>query len=294
MKVAFVGDVHGRVLHALGAVLMLQARRGLRLDAVIQVGDLGAYPSPDRFDESSRRFHADNPAQGDFFRLLDSSGRVATGVVAALRQLPRILFLSGNHEDHEWLGSLHDAARADVVPVDPFGAFHHVACGHVTEVAGERVAFLGLIEAPGKMDFDEAAYARLLATEPGSVDVLVTHDGPYGMSRSRRGDVQGSARLSRLIEHLQPRLHVGGHYHHENGPRHYGRTVSHALAQLVDPKRDRWQPEPINPEQRITPGSIGVLDTRTHAFEYVHDDWLAEISGDDLDLTRIAAMTCPR
>ncbi|MFD0276464.1 metallophosphoesterase [Kitasatospora sp. NPDC127111] len=291
MKIAFIGDVHGRVLHALGAVMTLQARRGIRLDAVIQVGDLGAYPSPDRFDEASRRFHADNPAQGDFFRLLDPSARVTAGVLAALRQVPRILFLSGNHEDHEWLESLHDRARAEVVPVDPFGAFHHAVCGHVTEVAGARVAFLGLIEAPGKMDFDDDAYARLLATEPGSIDVLVTHDGPYGMSRSRRGDVQGSARLSRLIEHLQPRLHVGGHYHHENGPRRYGRTVSHALAQLVDPKRDRWQPEPVNPEQRITAGSIGVLDTRTYAFEYVHDSWLADVSGDDLDLTRIAATT---
>ncbi|MFD9123798.1 metallophosphoesterase [Kitasatospora sp. NPDC059571] len=288
MRIAFVGDVHGRVLHALGALTMLQARRGVRLDAVIQVGDLGAYPSAGRFDEASRRFHADNPAQGDFFRLLDSTAEVAKGVVAALGQLPRILFLSGNHEDHEWLGSLHDEGRATVVPVDPFGAFHHVVCGHVMEVAGARVAFLGLIEAPGKMDFDEAAYARLLATEPGTVDVLVTHDGPYGMSRSRRGDVQGSARLAGLIEHLQPRLHVGGHYHHENGPRRYGRTVSHALAQLVDPKRDRWRPEPVNPQQRVTAGSIGRLDTRTYEFEYVHDDWLADISGDDLDLAGIA------
>ncbi|MER7754141.1 metallophosphoesterase [Kitasatospora sp. NPDC097643] len=294
MKIAFVGDVHGRVLHALGAVLMVQARRRLRLDAVVQVGDLGAFPSADRFDGSSRRFHADNPAQGDFFRLLDPSPQVGAGVRAALEQLPQVLFLSGNHEDHEWLGSLHDAAGAEVVPVDPLGAFHHVVCGHVTEVAGARTAFLGLIEAPGKMDFDEAAYARLLAAEPGSVDVLVTHDGPHGMSRSRRGDVQGSARLSRLIEHLQPRLHVGGHYHHANGPRHYGRTESHALAQLVDPKLDRWQPEPVNPEQRITAGSIGVLDTETYAFEYVHDDWLAEVRGDDVDLAGIAALTGPR
>ncbi|MGW4566558.1 metallophosphoesterase family protein [Streptomyces sp. NPDC004561] len=290
MKIAFIGDVHGRVLHALGAVMLLQAKRR-RLDAVIQVGDLGAYPSADRFDEPSRRFHEDNPAQGDFFRLLDPSPRVEAGVRAALAQLAPILFLSGNHEDHEWLASLHERYRADVVPVDPCGAFHHVVCGHVQEVAGERVAFLGLIEAVGKMDFDQAAYSRLLATEPGSVDVLVTHDGPYGMSRSRRGEVQGSEKLSRLIEHLQPRLHVGGHYHHENGPRYYGRTASHALAQLVDPKRDRWQPEPVNPEQRITAGSIGLLDTETYAFEYIHDAWLADIHGDDLDLTWVAAMT---
>ncbi|MEV5570323.1 metallophosphoesterase [Spirillospora sp. NPDC052269] len=291
MRIAFVGDVHGHALHALGALVMLQERRGIRLDAVIQVGDMGAYPSAERFDEPSRRFHAENPAQGDFFRILDPSPEVAAGVRTALGQLPRILFLSGNHEDHEWLARLHEEGRADIVPVDPCGAFHHVVCGHVDAIAGERVAFLGMIEAPGKMDFDESAYARLLAAEPGSVNVLVTHDGPYGLSRNRLGNVQGSPKLTRLIEHLQPRLHVGGHYHHENGPRRYGRTVSYTLAQLVAPKRDRWQ---TNPEQRVTPGSIGVLDTDTYSFEYLHDEWLAEIHGDDLDLSELAGTPGPR
>jgi hypothetical protein len=113
------------------------------------------------------------------------------------------------------------------------------------------------------------------------------------MSRDRRGEVQGSAKLSRLIEHLQPALHVGGHVHHENGPRQYGRTVSYALAQLVGPKATRYQPEGVNPMQRVTAGSIGLLDTESHAFEYIHDDWLAEVCGDEVDLAGILAATGP-
>ncbi|MFI9839149.1 metallophosphoesterase [Nonomuraea sp. NPDC051941] len=291
MKIAFVGDVHGCVLHALGAAVLLQNRRGIRLDAVIQVGDLGAYPSFERFDESSRRFWRDHPAQGDFLRLLDPSPSFAEGVRLALGQVPSVLFVSGNHEDHDWLASLHDAAAAEVVQVDALGAYRHVACGTVVEVAGQRVAFLGLIEAPGKMDLDESAYARLSAVEPGGVDVLVTHDGPYGMSRDRRGNVQGSAKLTRLIEHLQPSLHISGHYHHPNGPRHYGRTTSYALAQLVQPKNTRWEPEPDNPEQRVTAASIGLLDTETGGFEYIQDEWLAEVKGDALDLAGLLAAT---
>ena len=288
MRIAFIGDVHGCVLHALGGVLMLQSRRNIRLDAVIQVGDLGAYPNAERFDEPSRRFIADSPAQGDFFRLLDPSPELAANIEEALRRLPRILFLSGNHEDHEWLATLHrEAGEADVVPVDPLGALHHVACGNVLDVAGLRVAFLGLVEAPGKMDFDPDAYAKFMAADEGSVDVLVTHEGPYGMSHNRRGEIQGSEKLTRLIEKLQPSVHVGGHYHHENGDRRYGRTVSYTLAQLVGPKASRFQPEPVNPRQQVTAGSIGVLDTETLAFEYVHDDWLAEVAGDDLDLAAI-------
>ncbi|HEX4817019.1 MAG TPA: metallophosphoesterase [Nonomuraea sp.] len=289
MKIAFLGDVHGCVLHALGAAVVLRRHLGVQLDAVIQVGDLGAFPSFDRWDEASRRFARDHPAQGDFFRLLDPSPALTAGVRSALGRVPSVLFVSGNHEDHDWLASLHDAASAEVVPVDPLGAYRHVACGNVVEVAGQRVAFLGLIEVPGKMDLDESAYARLMAVAPGDVDVLVTHDGPYGMSRDRRGNLQGSAKLTALIEQLQPRLHVSGHYHHPNGPRRYGRTTSYALAQLVRPRSTRWEPEPINQEQRVTAGSIGLFDTETGGFEYVPDDWLAGVRGDALDLAALVA-----
>lgn len=291
MRIAFIGDVHGCVLHAFGSMLTLQHERGVRLDAVIQVGDLGAYPSFDRFDEPSRRFIADSPSQGDFFRLLDPSAALWNAVSGALDLVPPMLFVSGNHEDHDWLAALHDAAGgADIVPVDPLGAIRHVRCGHVAEIAGLRVAFLGMIDAPGPLHFDEDAYASFLDAGPGSVDVLVTHEGPYGMSRNALGEIQGSAKLTRLIEHLQPRVHIGGHYHHENGPRHYGGTVSYTLAQLVGPKTSRWRPEG-NAAQRVTPGSIGLLDPETLDFEYVHDDWLAEVCGDDLDLAGIVAAT---
>lgn len=283
LKVAFFGDVHGRVVHALGAAVMLQKRRGIRLDAMIQVGDLGSFPSPERLDEATRRFIAGNPAEGDFFRLLDPSPQLAEGVRSVLEQVPAFLFVSGNHEDHEWLATLHQAAAAAVTPVDPLGAYRHVACGNVIEVAGQRMAFLGRVESD-VMDYDREAYDRFLAAEPGSVDILVTHDGPHGLSEYR-GVPQGSAKLSRLIEHLQPRLHVSGHYHHQNGPRRYGSTVSYALADLVGAKTNHRTSEPVNPRQQIKAGSIGILDTETYDFEYVHDAWLAEVIGDELDLT---------
>ncbi|WP_143261634.1 metallophosphoesterase [Allokutzneria sp. NRRL B-24872] len=286
MRIAFIGDVHGRVLHTLGALAALQNSRGVRLDAAIQVGDLGAYPTWERMDRPSKRFAEENPAENDFFRLLDPSPRLADAVRSALALLPPVHFVSGNHEDFEWLAGLHEAAGERVVPVDPLGAFHHVECGHQITVAEQRIAFLGKIEEPGHMDLDEDARASLLAAEPGSVDVLVTHDGPFGMCRNWRGELEGSPKLAELIEHLQPRVHVSGHYHHENGPRHYGRTDSYALAELVYPKTNRRRPERANPEQRVAEGSIGLLDTETGTFEYVHDAWLADVCGDDLDLSR--------
>lgn len=288
MKIGFFGDTHGCVRHALGAAVLLARHRG-PLDALIQVGDLGAYPSADRWDGASRRHGADAPAQHDFFALLDPSPPLAAGVRRALAEIPPFTFVSGNHEDHDWLAGLHAAAPSDpLVAVDPLGAFRHVPDGEIVDVAGLRTAFLGRIDAPGTdVDYDHDAYRRLLDAEPGSVDLLVTHDGPHGMSADFHGTVQGSALLTTLIEHLQPARHLSGHYHHENGPRHYGRTVSYAVGQLVPPHTNRRDPGAANPRQQVAAGSIALLDTADLSVEYVHDPWLADVHGDDLDLAAL-------
>ena len=232
------------------------------------------------------------PAQGDFFRLLDPPPALADGVRRALAEVPPFTFVSGNHEDHAWLAGLRANGGGPLVAVDPLGAFRHVPCGETVEIAGQRVAFLGRIEAPGTpVDYDAAAFARLLAAAPGSADILVTHDGPYGMSHNVHGAVQGSARLTALIEHLRPRLHISGHYHHENGPRHYGGTVSYALGLLVPPAVSRRSPEPVNPRQQVAAGSIALLDTDSYTVEYVHDAWLADVHGDALDLAALLTAT---
>lgn len=241
MQIAFLGDVHGCVQHAVKAV------RALGVDQAIQVGDLGAYRSYADLPAEDREFVDANPAQGDIFRLLAGSLRLDLD--------QPILFVTGNHDDAEWLNSLHTGTN--IVPIDPLGIFCHVACGAVVEIAGLRFGFLGGIEDPEwGLDIDVASAADL-----GGIDVLVTHEGPYRLA-IWEGRTQGSAKLSCLIDAIQPRLHVHGHYHHRNGPRTYGRTKSYGLAQLLPPV-DR------NPDQLIAAGSIGILDSVRHQFSYV-------------------------
>lgn len=43
MKIAFLGDLHGRVFHALALVTTWQEKHGEKLDMVIQVGDMGGH-----------------------------------------------------------------------------------------------------------------------------------------------------------------------------------------------------------------------------------------------------------
>ncbi len=77
---------------------------------------------------------------------------------------------------------------------------------------------------------------------------------------------------------------MSGHYHHINGPRVYGPTTSYALANLVPPNRRRHGAEPLNPDQRVAPGSLGVLDTERGRFATATNAWLDDIHGDDIDL----------
>lgn len=236
MRIAFLGDVHGCVQHAVDAVNRLD------VDAAIQVGDLGAYASYAALPQFDREFIEANPEQGDLFGLLDGSLHLEC-------QLP-IYFITGNHDDARWLQSLHHKRSA--VPIDPLEIFWHVADGSVVELAGARVGFLGGVEWPEfDHDIDLDAAAQL-----ADVDVLVTHDGPYGMPEWQ--GIKGSVKLRTVIDDLQPRVHVNGHHHRADGPRQYGRTTSYALAQLVPPST-----------KQIEDGSIGVLDTQTYEFTYV-------------------------
>ena len=79
MLIGIVGDVHGRVYHALAALAICQVKLGRRFDLLIQVGDMGAYPDPARTDESTQVFLALDPSEADFSRLLTADGERAEG-----------------------------------------------------------------------------------------------------------------------------------------------------------------------------------------------------------------------
>ena len=49
------GDVHGLAYHLVALIATWQRVTGKKLDIIVQVGDMGAYPRPDRMDESGRR-----------------------------------------------------------------------------------------------------------------------------------------------------------------------------------------------------------------------------------------------
>lgn len=195
MLIAFIGDVHGCVFHAMVAVLALQQAQGRRLDAIVQVGDFSAFPSRDRLATVDGEYIASSPAQGDLFRLLDPAPVLVEPLRPFRDELARpVTVISGNHEDHAWLAKLHQAYGETAAPIDGAGIFEHAVA-----------------------------------------------------------------------------------------------NTSYALANLVPPKSSRHGAEPLNPHQRVAPGSIGGLDTAPWTFRYVTDAWLADIADDTIDLAALDA-----
>jgi hypothetical protein len=263
MLVGFLGDLHNRVYLGLAAVLEWQRRSGRRFDLVVQVGDLGV-PEPDPNDP---HVSADD-AERDFGRFLAATGRRAESIRRARGLVPGpIPFVRGNHEDPEWLAALPEDGRAD-----PFEVFRYVRDGTVEETDGLRIGYLGGVEEQSDhAAIDHAAYEGMLALGPGRVDLLVTHQGPYGTSVGFRGDVHGSPLITRLIESLQPRWHVAGHAHVVHGPRAFGPTTYLGIEGVI--ASPRWFPEKTG----LQAGCLAVLDTESGELAPVMDAWLEQM-----------------
>jgi Icc-related predicted phosphoesterase len=264
MRIGFVGDIHGCVHQCLGA--LLDVHRDARLDMIIQVGDVGAWPNMETMfakDPAAKWFVKDNPRQLEWFDLLNHASANADAYREVRDELGQpILMIRGNHDDPAWL---------QPGPVDPFDVFHFVPDGAVMIIEDVRIGFLGGIEvnpdwpievrqSAGMHSIDAGALERL---ENTSIDVLVTHDGPYGVAQDWRGAAQGSRALTELVERAGPRWHVAGHYHHAIGPQRQGRAQYVGLSCLVHPLTSKWDSGASDPLGRVQPSSIGVLDTDT-------------------------------
>ncbi len=254
--IGFIGDVH-----ALAAVATCQVVMGRKFDLLIQVGDMGAYPDESSLDPATNRYVAADPAQADFARLLRVDGARADKLHRIRAELPTpINFVWGNHEDFDWLYGLPVDEHTGTAPVDAFDILRYVPDGSVLRYGELRIAFLGGVEERSdERGIDHEAYDSLMDAGASVIDILVTHEGPYGTSIGYRGDVHGSHMMTRLIEHIRPAFHVAGHAHQVSGPTEFGPTTYLGLDCLV--ASPIWHPEARGLQQ----GCLGILDTEAGA-----------------------------
>jgi hypothetical protein len=228
---AVFGDVHGRVALMMTLSKLWQDHSQTKLDGILQVGDMGAYPDHSRLDSATVRHAKRDPDELDYINYISETDSYRS-VFGAL-ETP-VVFVRGNHEDFEYLSQFRQPA-----PVDPWGRITYVPNGHCYELVSDtgqvRIASFGGIApkletcARGQKSRDsfgksrqrsernpkrftraEAEKAFLGARD---IDILMTHAGPEMPDFSA-----GSVLLRKLCDRLQPRVHLFGHHHRVYGP----------------------------------------------------------------------------
>lgn len=205
-KVLLLGDVHGEagwLRTAVRAASLLGIRR------ILQLGDFGYWP---------------HYGSGRVF-LEKAQGALSNYDV-------ELWWVDGNHENHDYLA---DAPR-DENGFWRSGSIVHIGRGSRWEWEGR--SFLGCggaysIDKPYRRE-GESWWAGETITEADlrrcsgpAVDVLVTHDAPWGAQNviglgtvGNKDNYPESAanrkRVAALCDEVQPKLLVHGHYHHRN------------------------------------------------------------------------------
>jgi hypothetical protein len=209
------GDLHGRILPAFRLALAYQRERGVPLDGLLQVGDLGYFPDPGRLDAATIRHAARDPLELGA-ALVASPSEEADAVLLGER-VPDLWFTAGNHEDFEELAEMATRLTAtdEVFPVDAYQKVQCIQDGAVVELPGGlRVGAIWGIddEAPGarRSAVGRAAIQRRSVTRLSGqrFDVLLSHDSPLGAIRAD----SGSEALRGLLQEARPALAFFGHY----------------------------------------------------------------------------------
>ena len=257
MEIAFIGDVHGRVCHALSVLLAWQSERRKPFDLVVQVGDLGVLPNSKTGDVPYDRFVKWDPAVYDLAKLILLDEVDATLPSRVREHLTRpILVVAGDHDEFASLQNSEVSGLCRPQPVDPHGIFEYVPDGFVHQARDTSVGFC------------EAGNPRALESRlENAMDVLASHEGGFGVGAESDGLAPGPDAMLSFLERRKPAFHVFGHFHHPVAPRRVHETMCVQVASVVTDARS-------SPNQVVREGCVGVLNTTDWKFEFVSGDWL--------------------
>lgn len=269
--IAILGDIHGHYTLAATLLKRWEKEKGKTLDAVLQVGDMGIFPFPDRrIDDATRRFAEKDPDEISFrdFYLGEGDAQLLFDGEKPFFD-HNFIFIRGNHEDFEFL--IDRESIEELSPVDAYFHFLYLADGGKTQIetgsglitiAGLGGLEQGYGERQQPWHFSNVRYKRILVAE--GIDILLTHHPPLDGSREK-----GSQMVRELLETVQPTYHFCGHYHDPGQQLSIpGRTQSYILNEVN-----------FRGQRILYPGSIGILEwenSLTHSFSFVNEHWMKE------------------
>ena len=210
--------------------------------------------------------------------------RYDDATAATLQQLEcDLLFVRGNHEAHLWLDTLEQKAREPLFAVDIYQRIYCLKSGlpYTFQQGSEQITILGIgrigMRGDGTIGLKSHhlrtyEFERLSQLGHGQIDLLVTHDAPYGLIFPE----SGLHSIRSVLEDHRPLYHFFGHYLGDTCLQmSYMNQVTLGW-KLAEPHFNKKASD-----YTLQAGVMGILrwaDREQHEFELVDAPWLAEYS----------------
>lgn len=208
-----IGDTHGKLDEMYTHVRKWEQTNNAIIDLILQVGDFGAFPNPNRLDHATQKHHLRNDGKVD----IEQFPRYLSGEKIA--PTPTI-FIKGNHEDFDFLEGKENTFIAENL--------YYLGNGSIVERNGVRIGGIGgnrsgsdkyfsaeKLHGWRRRHFTQADIERLHASaeQHGGLDILLTHDSVFRTDAPGKREAVGSPEITKCIEDLQPAYAFSGHYH---------------------------------------------------------------------------------
>ena len=200
MKIMFAGDIHGNESHL--RWLYKHAKKN-DVETIIACGDFG--------------YWVHLPFGKRFLSLCAN--------LAEKNEIP-LMWIDGNHENHDLLDNLRDLHGSDNPIPTPNEWVKWIPRGCRFDINGHTfMGYGGAYSVDWKQRELGRSYWRQEVISPyhidslssDKVDVLITHDAPFGKELTYKDDIPVSVYQRELVLEIQdkvsPNLHVCGHHH---------------------------------------------------------------------------------
>lgn len=207
MQIAILGDLHGRIYEALNACRQWEIKNSKQIDIILQLGDLGVWPFPERADKATRTFAEKYSSEYGFREFHNPSERVKK-LLSELKA--NLIFVTGNHEDFQYLAEC--TTKEPVFSIEPLKRIYCLKNGQVYNFKNIKIAGLGGLDAknrPGKYlpeAYIQKKDAKKLLKE--KFDIFISHESPKDAAIQG----SGSEEITRILKKCQPEYAFFAHY----------------------------------------------------------------------------------
>jgi hypothetical protein len=267
------GDLHDRALPAFRLAQAWSRDNGIALAGLLQVGDLGEFPSRSRCDQAAQSERHKHSLEGGV-GLVAQPSQEADMIFGGDPNTPTMWFTAGNHENYEKLRMKERRSRLQGASflVDAHAKLRCIRDGQIADLRGGlRVGALWGIDdkAPRALErIPAGGCIRRRSAESLSTarfDVLLAHESP----RDAVLVGHGSEAIGQIIRKAQPSFAFFGHYHTTGREidGDFGTTRVYHLSHL-------------ELDSRAEEASVGVLtwDGSAGDFAYLDPAWLRTVT----------------